>query len=63
MDQDRDREEILEDIDAINVALSAYRILIDESDEYVDDELEEELIAELAELELELKKFDKRYLN
>ena len=63
MEHDRDREEILEDIDAINVALAAYRILADESDDFVDEELEQDLVSELEDLEQELAKFDKRYLN
>lgn len=63
MDHKRDREEILEDIDAITVALAAYRILADESDDFVDEELENDLVFELAELEQELAKFDKRFLN
>lgn len=63
MENNRNREEILEDIDAITVALAAYRILAEESDDFVDEELEQDLVSELAELELELAKFDKRYLN
>lgn len=63
MEHNRDREEILEDIDAIKIALGAYRILAEESDDFVDEELEQELVSELEDLEHELAKFDKRYLN
>lgn len=63
MDNDRGRDDILEDIDAVNVTLEVYRILIQESDEFIDEELEEDLVSELADLERELEKFDKRYLN
>ena len=63
MNNDRGRDDILEDIDAVNVTLEVYRTLIQESDEFIDEELEEELVSELAELERELEKFDKRYLN
>jgi flagellar biosynthesis regulator FlaF len=63
MDNDRDREEILEDIEAVTVALDAYRELVNELDEFEDNELQEDLEAALADLELELLKFDKRHLN
>lgn len=63
MDNERTRDEILEDIDTVNLTLKIYRTLLGESDEFIDDELEEELVTELAELEHELAKFDKRYLN
>ncbi len=63
MEHDRDREDILEDIDIMNVALDTYHILTTESDEFIDEELEEDLMSAIAELEQELAKFDKRYLN
>lgn len=63
MDNDRGRDDILEDIETVNVTLEIYRILIQESDQFIDIELEEDLVSELAELESELAKFDKRYLN
>ncbi len=63
MNNDRGRDDILEDIDALTVTLKVYRTLIQESDEFIDDELEEDLVSELADLERELEKFDKRYLN
>lgn len=63
MSNDRGRDDILEDIDALTVTLEVYRTLIQESDEFIDEELEEDLVSELADLERELEKFDKRYLN
>jgi len=63
MDTDRGRDDILEDIDTVNLTLKIYKTLIQESDEFIDGELEEDLVLELAELERELAKFDKRYLN
>lgn len=63
MDTDRERDDILEDIDTVNLTLKIYKTLIQESDEFIDNELEEDLVSELAELERELAKFDKRYLN
>ena len=63
MENHRTRDEILEDIDTINLTLKIYKTLLDESDEFIDSELEEDLVSELAELERELEKFDNRYLN
>jgi hypothetical protein len=63
MHNDRTRDEILEDIDTITLTLEIYKTLLDESDEFIDDELEDDLVSELAELELELEKFDNRRLN
>lgn len=63
MENHRTRDEILEDIDTINLTLKIYKTLLDESDEFIDHELEEDLVSELAELERELEKFDNRYLN
>ena len=65
MTDHRDREEILEDIAAINIAIVAYRIAIKELGENLDDDdkFEDELLEERISLEKELAAFDKRFLN
>jgi hypothetical protein len=61
----RDRDEILEDIDALDTAISVYRVAVKELGLNLDDDdkFEDELLEERLALEKELTAFDKRFLN
>ena len=65
MTEHRARDEILEDMEALDLAIVAYRIAIKELGENLDDDdkFEDELIEERKALEKELAAFDKRFLN
>lgn len=61
----RGRDEILEDIDALDTAIAVYRTVMKELCDNLDDDdkFEDELLEERIALEKELTAFDKRFLN
>jgi hypothetical protein len=65
MTDHRNRDEILDDIDALDTAIAVYRVAIKELGENLDDDdkFEDELLEERIALEKELAAFDKRFLN